>query len=246
MIVNKYYIIPAFLFLCLTSLLSAQVYEGFQGSIFPRGESGTYPVYTQKEYTEIHSDTRILIHEYYKEDGTLAAYERVVIRDGEIQLYVSEILDLNLYGEIRRSGTEMIIRQVLEGKEKIKVHDWDNSLSAGPILPGILAENRELLAAGESIEIQFPFFEMQRLIPFRIKRIGGDVQDGQLSVQMKLKNVFLGMLIDPIEFVLDMETGRVLEIHGPTVLPPPGSTKKNDFLDATIYYDYDNAIEVSS
>jgi hypothetical protein len=224
----------------LTASLSANVFGTMEGAIYAQGFSRQDLLYTQKDFIDVAGNQTVLTHVYYREDGSQAAYERVFLENGVIVNYQTEIFDLDMYGEKTRNGSSMTISQQQGGKSKEKIREWDENLVAGPMLPSLIGENRGIPAEGKKVEFLLPFFDIQTLIPFKLVSKNGLDDGGRLTVQMKLKNGLLGMLIKPIDFVVDMDTGLVLEIHGPTILPVPGSSSKNNLVKANIYYSYEN------
>lgn len=237
-LVIKKYLIGIVIAAAITVSVSASVLGTMEGSIYSQGSSDRNLIYTQRDSVEVFGSQTILTHEYYRDDGTQAAYERVVLDNGEIVNYQIEIFDFDMYGEITRNGSSMTILQQQGDKIKVKNQDWNENLLTGPMLPTFIGENRDLLAEGERILFHLPFFDTQTLIPFKLEKKNGQEVGDQLIVQMKLKNGLLGMLIKPIDFVIDMNTGLVLEIHGPTILPNPETSNKNDLAKAHIYYSY--------
>ncbi len=106
------------------------------------------------------------------------------------------------------------------------------------MLPDFIETNQSRLLMGETLNFLLPYFEKQTLVPFRMVPVEETLNTDQIRIQMKLKNFLLGMLIDPVDFILDRESGKVTEIHGPTILPDPYSRKKTTMVDTEIYYTY--------
>ncbi len=237
----KYHVLGLF-FLIFTSLtvsdISATTREIFTGRVFYKNSAKDEPVYIQKETERIQGKTKEILHEYYDNSGNLAAYELVQLNQGEIEYYRIEIFALDVFGEISRNGESMVIRQVQGDKDRSRTHKWEDSLLMGPLLPTFISQNRKDLARGESFNIELPFLDTQRTIPFRLKQIRLDQETRTMVVEMSIRNILLVNLIEPVEFLVALDTGRILEIHGPTILPDPGSRRQKDLLEADIYYTY--------
>lgn len=216
--------------------------ESMEGVIFKQDTSEI--IYTQKEVIRDFENSRQIDHIYYRTDGSTAAQESVLLVDDKLVYYETVLDDLGMKGTIRREEDKMVISYNIDNKTKERSIKWKDDLVAGPMLGGFIIENRERVQQGENIEFLLPFFDKQVLIPFKLVHIERDNSDidEEIIIEMKLKNFLLGMLVDPIEFVLDGSDGTIKEIHGPTILPDPQNTKKNQMLFADIFYSYQGAL----
>ena len=224
--------------LCLIPIFTLTAIEQTaEGRIF-RKEGDKELLYIQKEYVRIMENFSEISHVYFKEDQTEAAFEKVTIEQGELEFYEVGIEDLDSYGSITREGDELKVYFRQSGKEKTREIPYERTLVTGPQLPEFIQNNKDSLIKGETVYFHLPFLERQTIIPFQLIPRENNSRENRITVQMKLKNFFLGMLIDPVDFILERSSGRVLEIHGPTILPDPYSLGKNSMVNTQIYYNY--------
>lgn len=216
--------------------------ESMEGIIFKQNTSEI--IYTQKEIIKEYNNSRQIEHIYYRTDGSMAAQESVILINNELVYYETILDDLGMKGTIRREEDKMIISYNVDNILKERSIKWREGLVTGPMLGGFVIENRERVQQGEKIEFLLPFFDRQLLIPFRLNYIESEKSENEkeIIIEMKLKNFLLGMLVEPIEFVLDSYDGTIKEIHGPTILPDPQNSDKNQMLFADIFYSYEGAL----
>jgi len=202
-------------------------------------------MYIQREFREEIPGGMRISHIYYHENGSVAAYEKVTLMNGEIVYYETVFNDLSVAGSISLEEDGFSLSLEEKGKTKDRQVNFRDGLMAGPMLPSFIRENRETLLRGEPVEFLLPYFDKMVLVPFKlVRKRGAEVENGEVVIQMKLKNFLLGMLIEPIDFVMDTETGRIRKIHGQTILPEPGHTGRGNgkLLSADIFYSYGGSL----
>lgn len=95
-----------------------------------------------------------------------------------------------------------------------------------------ILDHFDTLLAGDSVEFQFLAPTRTRWLGLRLRPVGQ--ADGQLKLELNVRNRLLSLLISDIELTYDIETQRLLRYAGLTNLPKPGGGNYN----ATIDYDY--------
>ncbi len=232
-----YNIVSISIFFLIPLLSLAATEQTVEGRIF-RKDGERELLYVQKEFFRSMGNTSEISHVYFKENQLEAAFEKVTVSQGKLDFYEVAINDLDSYGSIIREGDSLRLYFRQNEKEKSREIPYETSLLTGPQLPGFIQQNRNRLIRGEVLDFHLPFLERQTIIPFQLIPGRNDAPEGLISVEMKLKNLFLGMFIDPVEFLIDTDSGRVMEIHGPTILPDPYSSRKKTTVDTQIYYNY--------
>lgn len=233
-------IITIFLLSLMTLTLNAESIQTLEGKIYREGTDKRDLMYIQKEYIEfdIENGLKTITHSYYDPQGIEVAREWVQIENGEVKVYGNQFNRIDTFGLLSKEGNNynMIFYDGKKTKDKNLALPY--SWVAGPLLASHISENLQDILEGEKIEFHLPFFDRLTTVPFIFSLKEDFPEKGLAIVDFKLKNFLLGLLIDTIEFVVDRDTGRVLEIHGPTVLPDPLNPDNKGQVDANIYYTY--------
>lgn len=232
-------------FLIVCSLPWQHVYsseqeEVMRGFIYRQGSDEKDLMYVQKESREGDSESLRISHHYFDSEEELEAFETVVLENGRIRQYETSINGLDLYGSLSLVDDKVRLMRRQKGKLKERDIGYREGLIVGPMLPQFMEQNMEALLGGDAVGFHLPFFERMTLIPMvlEMKGNGGDRSGSTVVVEMKLKSRILNWLIDPVDMVWDLDQGKIIEIHGPTILPDPRGGNGGDYIDANIYYQY--------
>lgn len=224
----------------VTNIFSAEKTDVMSGSLYRQRSMKQELLFTQREYIVGNENTGEIVHQYFGVDQELAASENVKKLDGKLVSYEIVITELNFKGSLNLSGDKFELIREKNGKIKTKSINMTDNIVVGPMLSYFIKENMSTLLSGEEVNFMLPYFDLMSLIPMRLKakKDFKGSSDNILLIEMALKSPLLRLLIDPVDFVLDKETGTILEIHGPTILPEPGLGNPRKLVDADIYYTY--------
>jgi len=95
------------------------------------------------------------------------------------------------------------------------------------------------LLKGETIVFDLPVPPLLTFVDFRIYQIEGSKYErpGTVVLEMRTRSLLLQIFARPIQYVVDKETGLILEIHGPTTLRRKVKNRW-EFFDGSIYFEY--------
>ena len=222
------------------SAFSNEAVEVMRGFIYRKGTQEQDLMYVQKEIREEFSEGERISHQYYSDNEELEAFETVRLKNGEIDFYETAINGLNFQGSLQLKENSIKLIRVRNGKSKEREIRIKENLIVGPMLPSFVEQNAYKLMEGEKVDFYLPFFDRMTLIPMILeaKDRPDNGGDGTFTIEMRLKSRLLNLFIDPIDMVMDSNTGKIVEIHGPTILPDPENSNSKDYVDANIYYEY--------
>jgi hypothetical protein len=219
---------------------SSEQEEVMKGFIYRQGSEEKDLMYVQKETREGDSESLKISHHYFDSDEELEAFETVVLESGRIQLYETAINELDIYGALMMEDDRVRLVRRQKGEMKERNINYREGLIVGPMLPFFVEQNMETLLKGDRVGFYLPFFERMTLIPMvlEMKDKHEKSSDSRIVVEMKLKSRILSWLIDPVDMVWDLDREKIIEIHGPTILPDPRGGNSGDYINANIYYEY--------
>jgi hypothetical protein len=111
----------------------------------------------------------------------------------------------------------------------------------GPTLTDFVHRQWNVLLGGETVYFHLPAMTLQRIARFQIRKLDDSLyaRKGVMVLKMDIASIFLRLLVAPVELVYDLETKRLLEIHGKSLLKRMVNGKtENPVVD--IYYRYDH------
>jgi len=213
--------------LFFSSALALHASEPFDAKIYEMGSGEFLFRYTNAD--ELSGSERRLTNEYRNPDGEFFARERVVLEGETLVRHTTEFFMLGENSLIERRGKDIELSFTREGKTKSKSLEY----------PQAQGETLTRFKAGETVRFLIPAPEFSALIRFTMGPAGKSMytRTGALVLAMETKSPFLRFLVGTNYFVVDEKNGRILEIHGPSVLKKRVGGKWK-LVDVDIYFAY--------
>jgi len=195
--------------------------------------------YHYNEY-ENNGDTEILSHYYLLPDSSNGVVEKAVLRNGTLWKYNANIYVTDESSEIILENDQLSIIYNNEGKIKSKSISFSDTLLVGPIFVEHLVSKWDQLLSGKTVRFRLPAPDMLTSAGFYLKKINNSKyeQPGTVVIKMGVSSVFLKLLIKPSYFVMDIETKKVKEIHGLSILPHQENGTWKKTTNVNIYFTY--------
>ena len=208
----------------------------FVGDIYLQGTDPPELVFRYEADETVQGNRTVLGHSYFNLDGSLAAREELTLEEGRMVLHETRFLGPGESSRLTRRGDQVLMEFQDAGKQKEKLVDFEENVVFGPTLEGFFQEEWEALQAGQEREIFLPAPEFLRMVPFKAAKVEGTDFNGpgRLVVEVSAKSLLLRFLGAPNQYVLDETTRRIVEIHGPTLLPR-WNGKKWELTEADIF-----------
>ncbi len=232
-------LIPVFLLFSAFPSLGAS--ELFDAMIYETGSGELLFLYSNR--VEAVVGGRTLTHEYRWTNGELFARERVVMTPDGFIRHSTDFYKLGEFSLLTRQGSDIDISFTRGGKTREKAiaypDDPGEELVFGPTQQEFIRRNLQRFIAGETVSFLVPAPEFSTLVRFTMAPLPESeyAREGALVIVMETKSPFLRFLVGTNFFVIDEGDGRILEIHGPSVLKKWNGGKWK-FVDVDILFTY--------
>lgn len=184
----------------------------------------------------------ILSHYYVLPDSSIAVIDEVILENGEFRQSQSQFLEVNEIGTVIRRGERMTLRFSKDGKTKEKELDYPPDLLVGPLFNDHIIKNWQSLLAGEKIYFKLPAPDIQQVATFTFEKDEKTEYEkpGHIVFKLDAASFFLRFLVRPSYFVYDLQSRRLMEIHGTTILRTKQNGKWQNSTDVNMYYEYED------
>jgi hypothetical protein len=213
--------------------------ELFTGDIYLAGTNRGVLIFRQKNSVTRNGDITLLKHTYTHPDGRVATVEEVTLVRGVFEKYNVDFAKSTCGCTLERDGDRIRFGFTRGDVSKKGEDKYVSTLVMGPTLSGFVRSRWDRIARGETVFFHFPAMTLQRIVRFQLTRHDTSpyARDGVMVVKMDIANLFLRLLVDPVDMVYDARTKRVVEIHGKSLLEREVNGRiENPIVD--IYYRY--------
>jgi hypothetical protein len=225
------------IFLCIGGILKGE--DLFNGDIYLAGTNKGVLIFRQRNRFEKKGDITVLTHTYTHPDGSIATVEEVTLRKGSFEKYEVDFKKSTCGCLLERDGDTIrfgFTRGDVNRKGEAK---YASTLVMGPTLTRFVHSRWDRLLRGETVFFYFPAMTLQRIVRFQMSRNDASPynREGVMVVKMDIANVFLRLLVDPVDLVYDLRSKRILEIHGKSLLEREVNGRIENPI-VNIYYRY--------
>lgn len=219
-------------------LLSAA--DTFSAEVYKQDTDPPLLLYYQYNDYEIQGETEVLSHYYLLPDSSEAVTEKAFLRDGKLWKYNSNFYVTDEFSEIIVSDDEISISYTNNGKTKSKTFPFNDKLLVGPLFVEYLVSKWDELITGETVKFRLPASDLLTTAGFYLKKIENSPYEkpGTVVIKMGVSSIFLKLLIKSSYFVMDIDTKKVQEIHGLSILPHQDNGEWKKTTNVNIYYKY--------
>lgn len=224
--------------LLIPLLLNAS--ESFTAEVYKQDTDPPLLLYYQYNEHEIQGETEVLSHYYLLPDSSEAVTEKAVLKDGKLWKYNANFYVTDELSEILLDDQQLSITYTDRGKTKSKTFSFDDNLLVGPLFVEFLVSKWNELISGETVKFRLPATDLLTTAGFFLKKVENSKYEkpGTIVIKMGVSSIFLKLLIKSSYFVMDVETKRVKEIHGLSILPHLDNGEWKKTTKVNIFYDY--------
>lgn len=211
----------------------------FTGDIYLAGTGKGVLIFRQRNSVARNGDITLLKHTYTHPDGRVATVEEVVLNRGVFEKYNVDFAKSTCGCTLERDGSRVKFGFTRGDVNKKGEDAYVSTLVMGPTLAMFVRGRWDRIARGETVFFHFPAMTLQRIVRFQLSRHDDSpyARDGVMVVKMDIANIFLRLLVDPVDLVYEVKTKRVVEIHGKSLLEREVNGRiENPIVD--IYYRY--------
>ena len=227
-----------FLFLAFAAGTAAAEHDVFTAEIFLRDSDQQEPLFSYTSKVVQDRNLKSIIHSYFTPENELFAEETVSLKSGKFYSHTSAFPVFEESSLLVREGDSLIFTYTKKGRTRSRTFPFREYIY-GPTRQDFFNAVLPFLLEGETIAFELPFPQMLNFVEFRIYLIENSPfrRPGTKVLEMRTRSLLLRMFAKPIQYVLDEETGLILEIHGPTTLRRRVG-KRWEFFDGSIYFRY--------
>ncbi|MBN2616838.1 MAG: hypothetical protein JXR64_00855 [Spirochaetales bacterium] len=224
-----------FILLLSTQLLFSQdLKQTMYGEIFRQDSSLKDRLYIQKEFQVGNFKNGTFQHIFYNNQNEVKAFETVEIEESKIKNYDFSIADLGIEASAKELENNVLLTKIINGKIEQKDIELKGDLVVGPLLPQYILENLNKIKNNEKLFFYIPYFDLLTLIKMEISKVENN---NNLTIEMRLSNPLLSFLLPPVKMILS-DTGKIVKIDGPTILPDPNKPNSKKTVYTEIIYKY--------
>jgi hypothetical protein len=211
----------------------------FHAKIYSEGDENK-PIYTHMNTIEQKGDSTFIDHFYYTMEGELYIEDKVILVNNEPYYNSVEFFQIGVFSSLERKGDKVELNLIDNGKEKNVTRHLKLPLVFAPNQQMALRGYLDKLKKGESATFHIFATEVLRLVKMKVFMIKDSKyeREGCIVLQMNPKSKFIDWFVDEVFFVVDSNTGHIMEMHGFSTL----RQKINDewkFRDMDFYYSYE-------
>jgi len=210
------------------------------GRIYKKDSNKKELLFIQKIENTTNKNKRILKNKYTDPEGKFVAVEETVLVNGMLSKYTVHYAAGGCGCTLKREGDDVVFNFERDDKKEKGREKFSRSIVTGPTMIDFIVKNWQKIYRGESVYFLLPAMNMMRLAKFKFdlqeKSVYGG--EGRAVIRLNISNIFFRFFIDPVDFVFDKKNKKIIEIHGPTLLPRKVGNKYETQTPASIYYIY--------
>jgi hypothetical protein len=224
-------------FLAMTSAILAE--DLFHANIYPDGEPDRL-AYTHSNVITHSGDSTIIDHYYYTPDGKPYVLDKVILINDLPVFNSLKFYQIGEYSSFTRKGDQAELFYERDGKQKLVYRDMRDPIVFAPTQQNAIKENLPKLLKGESVIFNIFASEVLRLVQMKVQMLDHSQydRDGCVVLIMRPKSIFIDWFVDEVYYVVEIKTGRLLEMHGFSTLRQKVDDKW-EFRDMDFYYTYE-------
>ena len=224
-------------FVLLSSVLFAE--DLFTAMIYPEDDPVNL-AYTHSNKVEQIGDSTVIDHFYYTPDGKPYVHDKVILINDQPVFNSLEFYQIGEYSSFTKNGDHADLYYKRDGKEKFVSRDMRSPLIFAPTQQDAIKNNLNALLAGEPVIFNIFASEVLMLVKMKVEPLQDSKYDrkGCIVLIMRPKSKLIDWFVDEVYYVVEISTGRLLEMHGFSTLRQKVDDKW-EFKDMDFYYTYE-------
>lgn len=170
-------------------------------------------------------------------DGKIFAEEEITQTGADFRSYKLTLPELGESAEIKVADAKVYMSYTTPKGTKTETEDWKPGYVIGPTLIDYIQANWDSLQAGESVRVRMVVPDRLESFSFRFKKVGTQKLGDRTvdKIYFEPTNIFIGMIVKPIVFLIEPNTRQTLQISGRTYLKKKVPGGWDDFLAETLF-----------
>ena len=215
--------------------------ESFSGDLFEKGSDRKVLLFKFRHEAESTGGVYQRAHNVFVDTEGHEALTEDIAYDamGQLTKLVLDQKQTNEHGELEVREGKIYFSWTHDGKTKTASEKQPADLVVAATLVPYLQKNWEALVKGDRVDARFAALDRRETVGFKFLKTEEKKLNGRdaIVVKMKASSLIISAIVDPLYFVFDKETKRLMELTGRTA---PKRLVKGAWkdLDAEIVYQY--------
>ena len=224
---------------CLYAVTCLMAEEAFTARIYAESDPDNL-AYTHNNSVYTSGDSTVIDHHYYTPDGKPYVLDKVILIKGQPVFNSLTFYQIGEYASFTKKGDEAELFYRRDGKEKTVSRKLRSPLVFAPTQQDAIIDNLDKLLSGESVVFNIFASEVLRLVKMKVTLLENSEYDreGCVVLIMRPQSMFIDWFVDEVYYVVEISSGRLLEMHGFSTLRLEIDGKW-EFKDMDFYFNYD-------
>lgn len=215
----------------------------FTGTIYETSSGTNKTLFTFKRTAERSNDTVHIVRDFLYPNGSLAARETLVMRQGSLVSFHLDERQTGAHGSttlLDGSRPKWIFDWTEGGKRKTDNEAAQANTLVGDMIPYFIVAHWDELMRGQAVNFHFIASSRLETVGFKFVKESDLTWRGKPAVRLRMEpsSVIIRQIVDPIFFIVEKEGAhRVFEYVGRTTPKARDGNKWKD-LDARTVYDW--------
>lgn len=198
--------------------------EVLVGRVYSQGSKQPQLLYNFRRTATRNGEELDITRTYTYPDGRVAAVETATYRNGDLVSYQLNEKQIGAHGSLKIDGDAF----AGQGTVKFSYTNGGNTKTSTENLSGPTVINDDItdymqahwsdLMAGQTLNVRYLVIPRLETVGFSLTKSGEDNWNGRQVVHIKMdpSSFFIGLLVDPVYFTFDKNTGEIIQYTGRT------------------------------
>lgn len=191
------------------------------GKVYAAGSNKTKLLYNYVRHEEHNASGQFILKAQFTDlSGTVIFSEELIAQEYRPVKYSYTQNDIQESGSAEVQNGRILYSYTRDGKTRTADDKNSDSFVVGPTIFPFIAAHWPALLGGASLEMRVGVMDRRETITFNMTKIGEFEKEGKpyVRLSMKASNPFIGMLVDPIFFIVEKDTGKTRETEGTNLI----------------------------
>lgn len=207
-----------------SSIIASHAGQVLVGRVYSQGSKQPQLLYNFRRTATREDGALHVTRTYTYPDGKVAAVETATYRDGNLVAYGLDEKQIDAHGSLKIDGNAF----AGQGSVEFSYTDGGTTKTGSEKLSGPTVINDDITAymeahwddlmAGKTLNVRYLVIPRLETVGFSLSKAGEDNWSGRdvVNIKMDPSSFFIGLLVDPVYFTFDKNTGELIQYTGRT------------------------------
>jgi hypothetical protein len=185
----------------------------YVGTVFPLKGAASVPTYVYERSVESRDGAMVSSHVTRDLAGAVQLQESAThAEDYRLASYTLHRNQLGQSGTVRVDGDQVSFERRDGTQLRRKTERQAGPVVVGPTLVGYVYRHLDALRGGQVLGVRMAVLDRLETIGFDLQAVPGS--PGQTRIRMKPSSFFVALVVDPIYFTFEADTGKLVRLEG--------------------------------